>query len=439
MNKKNNSKKIFFSIPPLTVITAVAIAVTVFFSGFSAAFAEIEDVPVSEKPMGKINARSAVLVDARSGNILFEKEADKRLYPASCTKILSVIVVIENAELTDIVTVSNNAVMKGMSHRGAHIALRPGERITVEDALYGALLVSANDCIIALGEHVAGSEKAFVEMMNKKAAELGMNDSHFANTCGLFHKEHYSSAGDLAIAMSYAVKNETFVKILGTPKHVVPKSNKCDEKRYLYNNHRMIRFHSFEYEGVVGGKKGYITESKFNLVTYVKRDDMDLIAVVMKGSSSDNNCKDTIKMFDHYYKGYKTMALSKKNINAALGQDGTFNVLGKKAKVSWQRPFKVIVPKKTTKNQLFSSIKVTASEEAGLCFPVKKHSPVGRLTAEYNGKTVGYSCLFSKEKIESNAAILKKTLKIAFPVLIILTAISLFFLRRRASQRNRGK
>ncbi|HPR24390.1 MAG TPA: D-alanyl-D-alanine carboxypeptidase family protein [Bacillota bacterium] len=436
MNKKNNSKKTFFSMPILNAITAVAITVTVFFSGFSAVIAETEDIPVSEKPMGKINARSAVLMDAKSGNILFEKEADKRLYPASCTKILSVIVVIENADLTDIVTVSNNAVMKGISHRGAHIALRPGEKITVEDALYGALLVSANDCIIALGEHVAGSEKAFVEMMNKKAAELEMNDSHFANTCGLFHKEHYSSARDLAIAMNYAIKNETFVKILGTSKHVIPKSNKCDEKRYLYNNHRMIRFHSFEYEGVVGGKKGYITESKFNLVTYVKRGDMDLIAVVMKGSGSDKNCKDTIKMFDHYYKGYKAMALSKKNINAALGKDGTFGVLGKKAEVSWERPFKVIVPKSTTKKQLFSGIKITATEEAGLCFPVKKHSTVGKLTAEYNGKTVGYACLFSKEKVESNTAIFKKVLKITIPVLMILTVISLFFLRRRASQRN---
>ncbi|HUM56705.1 MAG TPA: D-alanyl-D-alanine carboxypeptidase, partial [Bacillota bacterium] len=125
--------------PILNAITAVAITVTVFFSGFSAVIAETEDIPVSEKPMGKINARSAVLMDAKSGNILFEKEADKRLYPASCTKILSVIVVIENADLTDIVTVSNNAVMKGISHRGAHIALRPGEKITVEDALYGAL------------------------------------------------------------------------------------------------------------------------------------------------------------------------------------------------------------------------------------------------------------------------------------------------------------
>jgi len=115
----------------------------------------------------------------------------------------------------------------------------------------------------------------------------------------------------------------------------------------------MIRFHSFEYEGVVGGKKGYISESKFNLVTYVKRNDMDLIAVVMKGSSSDNNCKDTIKMFDHYYKDYKTMALSKKNISAALGKDGTFGVLGKKAKVSWQRPFKVIVPKKPQRSSFF--------------------------------------------------------------------------------------
>jgi len=429
MDDTNSAKIDFFNTACIMqkifiIVFSIALLVMVFFSTSENGFA-------ATKSIGKLDAKSAVVMDADTGTILYAKNADRNYYPASCTKILSAIIIIENSDLSDTVTVSQHAIT-GQYNHGSHIALRPGEKITVEDALYGMLLVSANDCSIALAEHVAGSESAFVDMMNKKAEELGMTESHFENCDGMFSKKHYSSARDLAIAMQYAVQNKTFVKIISTEKHVVPKSNKCKQKRYLYNGHHMLPLHSCAYDGVIGGKKGYITESGFNLVTYAKRGDMGLIAVVMKGSSSSANCKDTAKLFDFFFKGYKSVTLNSQAVKQAFIGGTHLRIMNRTAAVSWQRPFRVIVPKSTSDSSLYKNVSVTANLDSDISFPVKAGRKIGILTAVYNENVIGTADIINIKTLYSvKTQIMHITAAAGTGIAAALILVMIFFIYER--------
>ena len=172
----------------------------------------------------KVKSSYAVVMDANSGNILYNKGGDETIYPASTSKILTCIVAIENSEMDDIVTVSQNA-LKGQENNGAHIGLKAGEKLTMKDALYGMMLESANDASIAIAESISGSEEEFAKLLNEKAKELGLENSHFVTPNGLFDDEHYTTAKDLAIITKYAMENEEFLKIFSAYKYIMSPTN----------------------------------------------------------------------------------------------------------------------------------------------------------------------------------------------------------------------
>ena len=224
-----------------------------------------------------------VLMETSTQAVIYEKNAQQRLYPASTTKILTAIVVLENSTLDETVVFTEECC--DLEEGAVTIDSVPGEELSLKDVMYGLLLPSGNDCAMALAIHVAGSVSAFVDMMNEKALEIGATSSHFMNPSGLFHSEHYTTAQDLALIARYAFHNSTFVDIISHPTYIIEPTNKTPESRVLVNTHEMITPGNPDYNShVIGGKTGYLYEAGRCLVTYGEKDGITLLAVILDGS-----------------------------------------------------------------------------------------------------------------------------------------------------------
>ena len=259
-------------------------------------------------------SESAVLIDADSGQVLYSKEMDKQQYPASITKIITVALALENAQLTDTITMSDTAV-NSVGRNTSHIALTGGEMITVEHAVYAAMLMSANDACNGLAEHVSGTIEGFASLMTQKAAEWGAKNTHFNNANGLKDDKHYTSAYDMAMIMRHALTIDKFREIIGTKTYEMPPNNKQDEIRYFANQHSMLMDPKFAYEGLIGGKAGYTTAAQFTLVTAAKRNGITLIAVVMKSPRNDDKYHDTAALLDYGFNNFSRHELSVESLS----------------------------------------------------------------------------------------------------------------------------
>ncbi len=187
-----------------------------------------------------VEAESAILMDAATGAILYAKNVDQQMYPASITKIMTTLLALENSSLDETVVFSYDAVYKN-EQDSSHIARDLDEEMSMEDTLYAVMLESANECAYAVAEHVGGGDyQAFIDMMNERAAELGCTNTHFNNANGLPDEEHVTTARDMALIAREAIKNTEFRKIIGTKQYTIPPTNKHDEPTYLNNHHRML-------------------------------------------------------------------------------------------------------------------------------------------------------------------------------------------------------
>lgn len=252
----------------------------------------------------EISAESAVVMDASTGQVVYEKNAYARQYPASITKILTCYLAIKNCLMTETITMSDDAVW-GIPRDSSHIALDVGEQISMEDALYAVLLVSANEAAWAVGEHVSGSLSAFVDLMNETASSLGCKNTHFANANGLHDDDHYTCAYDMALIAKQALTREEFRHITSTMYHEIAPTNKNDEPRQMWQNNRLIDEDSdYYYPPAEGGKTGYTDEAQNTLVTWAKKDGMELVCVVMKEESSGNSYEDSISLYDYVFDNF---------------------------------------------------------------------------------------------------------------------------------------
>ncbi len=255
-----------------------------------------------------IEAEGGIVMDASTGAILYGKNIHTPYYPASITKILTALIVIENCSLNETVTFSHSAVYD-VEAGSTSAGLDVGDTLSVRDCLYAMLLKSANEVANALAEHVAGSNAAFAEMMNEKAASLGCVDSHFANPSGLNDEQHYTSAYDMALIGQEALKNETFMKIDSTLYYDLPVTKRNPEGARIYPGHRMIKKNMAEYyEGCLGGKTGYTSLAGNTLVTFARRNGMTLVAVILNGRQS--HYRDTKALLDFGFQNFKTIAAS---------------------------------------------------------------------------------------------------------------------------------
>ena len=251
------------------------------------------------------NAKSAIMIEASSGKVLFDKNSHEKLPPASMTKMMSMLLIVEAVEDGIIswdqkITVSENA--SGMG--GSQILLETGEQMSVDDLFKGVAIMSGNDAVVALAEAVAGTEDEFVKMMNKRAKELGLKDSVFKNPHGLDDANHYSSAYDMSLIAKELVKHDRVLKYTSTYEDYLRKGT--ERELWLTNTNKLTRF----YPGVDGLKTGYTKEAGYCLTSTAKRDGMRIITVVMGEPDTKTRNSETSTMLDYAFAQYKVEELS---------------------------------------------------------------------------------------------------------------------------------
>lgn len=252
-----------------------------------------------------LSGEAAILIDVDTLEILYSKNPHQKLYPASTTKIMTGILAIELGNLSDIVTVDQEVVNLT---DGSHIALEPGEQLSLEHLLNALLIESANDAALAIAKHIAGSVEEFAKLMNEKAKAIGALNTNFVNPNGLPHEAHVTTAYDLALMAKYAMENETFRSIVKNYTYTIPVTNKKSQERVLWSSNRLLYStekinvdgvqKSIKYEGVNGVKSGYTVAAGQCLVTSYEKDGHKLIAVVLK-SSGKNIYSDTHKLLNY--------------------------------------------------------------------------------------------------------------------------------------------
>lgn len=253
-----------------------------------------------------IQAEGGIVMDADTGAVLYGKNIHNAYYPASITKILTALIVIERCSLDEMVTFSHDAVYN-VEEGSKSAGLDEGDVLSVRDCLYALLLQSANEAANALAEHVAGNVDAFAEIMNARAASLGCQDSHFANPSGLNDPNHYTSAYDMALIGRAALNNETFMGIDSTLYYDLPPTKWNREGLRIYPGHKMIKKNMPEYySGALGGKTGYTSIAGNTLVTFARRDGMTLVAVILNGHAS--HYTDTKAMLNFGFKNFLTVS-----------------------------------------------------------------------------------------------------------------------------------
>lgn len=314
------------------------------------------------------NAKSAILMEASTGEVIFEKNSHEKLHPASMTKMMSMLLILENIEKgvinwDDIVTVSSNASSMG----GSQILLETNEQMSVSDLFKGIAVASGNDAVVAMAEKIAGTEEEFVNMMNKRANELGLTDTNFKNCHGLDDANHYSSASDMAKIAMELVKHEKLFEYTSIYEDYLREGT--DRKFWLVNTNKLVRF----YSGADGLKTGYTGEAGFCLTATAKRNGMRIIAVVMGEPDSKTRTSDVSSMLDYAFAQYETETfLSTESIL------DTINInKGKKEYVNIVPKENVTILNKKTDNKKNATYNL---EMYDMKLPLKKGDTVGKLS-----------------------------------------------------------
>ena len=344
----------------------------------------------------EIESESMVVMEAQTGTVLLDKKPKQKKYPASITKILTALIAIENSDLDETVTFSEDSVTLNEGDT-SHISRDIGEKMTMEECLYGMLLESANECAWAIAEHVAGGNvKEFVSMMNERAERIGCVNSHFSNPNGLPEEDHYTCSIDMAKIAREAFNNKTFREIIGTRAYNIPPTNTHASETPLNNHHAMLNFYKtseFLYEGCLGGKTGYTDISRNTLVTYARRNGMTLICVIMDSPTPDFYI-DTIHLFDYCFANFVTYSVAKNGGIAEATKKNTGNLIDSSEMFRVDDDVVVTLPKT-------ASILDATMEVLPLSKP--KDGVVGTLVYEYGGHSVGGGKLRFAAMDEGNA------------------------------------
>ncbi len=344
----------------------------------------------------EITAKGAVLLDAASGRVLFEKNAHEPLPPASVTKVMSMLLVMEAVDrgeisLQDPVTISERAARMG----GSQLFMEPGEVHRVEELMKGVAMASANDACVALAEYVGGSEEAFVEMMNERARELGMENTHFQNTNGLPVAEHYASAYDIGVMSRELLTHEALRPWLVTWMDTMTIGKEGHETEFgLTNTNRLIR----QYSGATGIKTGYTADAMYCLSGSAKREDMELIGVILGASSSNTRFAEMAALLDFGFAEYKNMIFGQAHQSL-----GTVQVeKGEKEQVDavLEKPA-AFLAKRSEVSLVSHEIRLEQSVGA----PVKKRQKLGELAVLRDGKKEAAFDLVAAEAVEKTGPV----------------------------------
>lgn len=372
----------------------------------------------------KVNSSAAILMEAKTGAILYQKNQNEKHYPASITKILTTLVALENADLDDKIKFKKK-VLDAVEQDSSRIGVEPKEEISLEDCLYAVMLASANDVSAGVADNVGGSVKEFATMMNEKADELGCKNSHFVNPHGLHSKNHYTTAYDMALITQAAIQNEDFCEIASSLAHTIPKTKKTVEKRYLSNHHKMLQDTEYHYDGIEYGKTGYTTKAGNTLVSVAKKGNLELICVVLEAEGYQNAYKDTKKLFNYGFDNYHLLTpledfpLSEKLIHTKYFESVTVDDM-KKLEPSIDTNYQVVLPQSVETDDLSFKFYISPDDETGLLGNLDILNGEEKLTR----LPISYSPPVDKIEIERQPEIIHVTNDDPTPIRIIKRALA---------------
>ena len=358
-----------------------------------------------------ISADASIVIDNKTNKILYSKNENKKMYPASTTKILTAILVIENSNLDDLVTASYDAIMSIPD--GYSIAnIQIGEQLTVEQLLELLLVHSANDAANVLSEFIGVSTDSFVSMMNTRINELGLSNSHFTNVYGMHNENHYTTAHDLAIIMKYCLKNDTFRKISGQASCSIPSTNKYGTRTYNSTNELLIPNSSSYYKYLTTGKTGFTSQAKECLVSSAYKDDLELIGVVL---GSNNRFSDTRAIYDFAYSNYSIKIIANEGdiasnitISNATKETESLNLLLDES-----------IPVLISNSQDISEISPEIILNDNISAPIEEGSILGKIKYTVAGVTYSTNIIAEHNVEKSKLPIYILYLSIAFIFIII--------------------
>ena len=345
---------------------------------------DIDTDEIPNWPVGPdVKAKSAFLMEANSGIVLYAKNVHEHMYPASTTKMMTALLAAENCKMDEIVNFSYDAVFS-LEPGSSNIGIDPGQAMPMDECLYGIMVASANEVANAVGEHVSGSMEEFVNLMNKRAEEMGLKDTHFMNANGLHDENHYTSAYDLAMIANEFFNNEYLCKIGSTPSHHFVATSTQPDDFYVRNKHKLING-DIPYAGIKGGKTGYTSVSGETLVTCAERNGMKLICVVMDEESPEQ-FNDTVKLFDFGFSNFAVTNVSenekKYSIKSANFFPTSFDILGSSKQIlELNRDDKIIMPLNLNFDDL----------ESEVSFDTGNPEEIARITYSYHGAYLGFA------------------------------------------------
>ena len=332
-------------------------------------------------------------MDLSSGKILYEKNMNEKRYPASLTKVLTAIVVLENCKLDDTATVSYDSVMS-LSSGYVTANLQVGEELSVEQLLYVLMVGSSNDAAIVLAEHVAGSQEEFSNLMNEKAKEIGCLNSHFVNPNGVHSEDHYSTAYDLALIAKYAMQNEEFRKLVSTTSYKLPATAKYEREDRLFTTTNSLlivnnndRADNYYYKYATGIKTGFTTPAGNCLIASSNKDGFELLTVLLGGGQTSEGLSqrylDTISMFNYGYSNYFMREVAKQGsvVQTTVINNATKDT--KKLDLALSKDITVLIKQADKNTQLLPEVTLNENLKA----PIKKGDIVGKIKDTLEGIT----------------------------------------------------
>ena len=392
---------------------------------------------VSANSLPETYAPSCLLMEESSGKILYSKNANSVMYPASTTKMMTAILTIENCNLSDIATVSHNAVFS-IPDGYSTASLVEGEELTIEQLLNVLLIPSANDAAVVLAEHIAGSVESFSEMMNNKATEIGCRNTHFVNPSGIHDENHYSTAYDLALIGRYAMQLPTFRSIVSKTRYSLPITNKYDKEDRIFNTTNDLLKPNYTdsptnyyYKYATGAKTGYTDPAGHCIVATATKDNLSLIAVVLNDDFTEENISqrpiDCKTLFEYGFNNYSIISIANKgevghtiNIINATSETASLDLL-------YSEDLSVFVPNGFDVSSVTPNIKLTQ----GLFAPISEGTILGSISYDIDG--TNYSCnLIASHTVYSNNLI-----KTAMELAILIIALILFAKLLKAKKRTK--
>ncbi len=283
---------------------------------------------------------TAAVMDIDTGTFLYSKGGTEKMYPASVTKIMTALLLVENCDLDDEITFSE--IVYDLEEGSSHLGIQPGEKMRLRDAAYGLMLASANDIANGIAEYMGGSLSGFADLMNARAAELGCVNTHFANPHGLYQDDHYTCAHDMALIAAAAYRNPLFREIVTTHEYTIPETNLTEEERSFLNHHKMMHEdEEFYRDWCTGGKTGYTSQCLNTLVTYGEKDGERLVSVVFRAEGSEVAYRDSTEILEYGFDAFSPVQFESDESDKSFYDIMRLGYFGKASRFRspvWERP-----------------------------------------------------------------------------------------------------